>query len=251
MSAARLTAIACGAAAATLAVTGCESSQSESARLRSQTKLSAPEQGLRIGRANPDVVVTATTVLTDAKAKRSAAVITLHNTSQRTQAALPLAFAVTDAAGKKLFANNAPGASPDLTTVPSLRAGGSLVWVNDAIVNVAGAAAVRAKIGAGAAAGVPRRLPRLRVSKVVLERDPIDGVTARGTVFNESTVPQKRLVIFAVARRGAKIVAAGRSIVPTVKPGPKGTRFTVFFVGDPRGATLSLAAPPVSFGGAR
>ena len=241
--------LACGGAFAALLLTGCESSQSESARLRSQSKLSAPEQGLRIGRVSPDVRVTASTVLNDVRAKRSAAVITLHNTSARVQAALPLAFSVADAAGTKVFANDAPGASTDLTTVPSLPARGTLVWVNDAIVNVTGAQSVAAKVGTGKPA--PTSAPRLRLSKVALRNDPVDGVTAVGKVFNDSTVVQQRLVIFAVARRAGKIVAAGRSVVASVKPGPKGARFTVYFVGDPRGARLSLAAPPVSFGGRR
>jgi hypothetical protein len=239
--------LACGGAVAALLLSGCESSQSKSARLRSQSKLSAPEQGLKIGRVSPDVRVTASTVLNDARAKRSAAVITLRNTSARAQAALPLAFSVADAAGKTVFSNDAPGASADLTTVPSLPPRGTLVWVNDAIVNVTGAQSVAAKVGTGKAA--PGAEPRLRLSKVALHTDPIDGVTAVGKVFNNSTVAQQRLVIFAVARRGGKIVAAGRSVVASVKPGPKGARFTVYFVGNPRGAKLSLAAPPVNFGG--
>lgn len=241
-------ALACGGAVAVLLLTGCESSQTKSARLQSQTKRSAPQQGLRIGRVSPDVRVTASTVLNDVRAKRSAAVITLRNTSARVQAALPLAFSVADAAGKKVFSNDAPGASADLTTVPSLPPRGTLVWVNDAIVNVAGAQSVAAKVGTGKA---PAAEPRLRLSKVALRNDPIDGVTAVGKVFNNSKVVQQRLVIFAVARRGGRIVAAGRSVVASVKPGPKGARFTVYFVGDPRRATLSLAAPPVSFGGQR
>ena len=239
--------MACAATIASIALSGCESSQSKSARLRAASENAAPEQGLRVTRVNPDVRVMASTVLNDPKAKRSAAVITLRNTSGRTQSALPLLFRLTDAGGKQVFANDSAGASPDLTTVPSLPPGGTLVWVNDVIVNVNGATGADAKVGVGAR--VNRAAPRLRLSSVTLDSDPIDGVTASGKVFNESAVLQEGLVIFAVARRGRKIVAAGRAVVPRVKPGRKGVRFTVFFVGDPRGAKLSLAAPPVSFGG--
>ncbi len=244
----RLAAIACGGAVAGLVLSACESSQSKSERLRSAARNSAPEQGLRIAKVNPDVRVTASTVLTDVKAKRSAAVITLRNTSRRAQAALPLLFTLTDAAGRKVFSNATPGAGADLTTVPSLRPGATLVWVNDAIVNVTGAKGVDAKVGEGTAA--PAKTPKLRLSEPRLDRDPIDGFTASGKVFNDSAVTQQRLVIFAVARRGRRIVAAGRAVVPRVKPGPKGARFTLFFVGNPSGAALSLAAPPVNFGGA-
>jgi len=245
MSGAAVAAIACAAVLVALVLSGCESSQSKSARLRAASEDSAPEKGLAVARANPDVRVTDSTVLTDTKAKRSAAVITLRNTSGRTQTALPLLFTLTDAAGKKVFSNDLPGASPDLTTVPSLAAGGTLVWVNDVIVNVAGATEAKATVGVGKpAGGTP---PKVRISNVRLENDEIDGATAVGRVRNDSAVVQERLVIFAVARRGRRIVAAGRAVVPRLKPGPKGARFTLFFIGDPAGAKLSLAAPAVSF----
>jgi hypothetical protein len=83
---------------------------------------------------------------------------------------------------------------------------------------------------------------------VHLERDPIDGVTAVGRIVNASSIPQQRLVIFATARRGARIVAAGRAVVPVLRPGAKGARFTLFFVGDPKGAKLRVQAPAVSLG---
>lgn len=242
-------AICCLGVCTALALAGCESSQSKSARLRSQAQRSAPEQGLRITRVNPDVEVVESTVLTDASTKRSAAVITLHNRSRREVAALPLVFSLTDTGGRHVYTNASPGASSDLTTVPSLPPGGTLSWVHNAITDIAGAARVDARVGLGAAA--PGRAPALRITKLHLDSDPIDGTTVVGTVVNASRVAQERLVIFGVARRGGKVVAAGRAIVPTVKPGPKGARFTIFFVGDPRGAKLSVAAPPVSFGGAR
>ena len=56
---------------------------------------------------------------------------------------------------------------------------------------------------------------------------------------------QKRLTIFCVARKGAKVVAAGRGILDVLPPaGAKPTRFTVFFIGNPKGAKLSFSAPP-------
>lgn len=244
-----MTVIACGGAVAALALSGCESSQSKSAELKSQAKRSAPEVGLKIERVNPDVRVTTATVLTDARSKRTAAVITLRNTSRSAHAALPLLFTLSDGAGKKLFSNGSPGASADLISVPSLPAGGTLTWVDDAIVNVAGAARVDASVGVGTLAkGAP---PHLRLEKVAMHHDSIDGYTATGTIFNDSAIAQARLVIYAVARRAGKIVAAGRAVVPSLKKGPKGARFTIFLVGDANSAKLTLAAPPVNLGGTR
>ena len=231
-------------------IAGCESSQTRSARLKAASAASAPERGLRIARANADVRVSDATVLTDAAAKRSAAVITLRNTSDRPLAALPLLFELTDAKGKRVFTNGSPGASTDLVSVPSLAPRATLAWVDDAIVNVTGArdatAQVGAATGAALAAGTP--VPSLRISGVKLERDPGGSATAVGRIVNGSAIAQERLVVFATARRAGRLVAAGRAVVPLLKPGAKGARFTVFFVGDPTGAKLSLQAPPVSLG---
>jgi len=52
-------------------------------------------------------------------------------------------------------------------------------------------------------------------------------------------------VISCVARRGGRVVAAGRAIVDRL--GAKGTKpqlFRIFFIGNPKGAKLTLFAPP-------
>lgn len=73
-------------------------------------------------------------------------------------------------------------------------------------------------------------------------------MTAAGRVVNPSSIAQDRLAIFVTAQRGGRVVAAGRAVVPLLKPGAKGARFTVFFVGDPTGARLRADAPQVTFG---
>jgi hypothetical protein len=60
-------------------------------------------------------------------------------------------------------------------------------------------------------------------------------------------VTQLELVVYAVARRGGRIAAAGRAIVPQAPAGAS-TPFQVFFIGDPKGAQLSLTAPPTTLG---
>lgn len=234
-----------------ITLAACESSQTRSARLRAAAGTRKVEKGLTIARDNPGVRVASTTLLTDAKASRSAAVVELRNTSQHPLAGLPLLFTVTGAGGKKLFSNDSPGASPDLTTVPSLAPGDTLDWVNDAIINVTGGQAVAAHVGEPAKpVAQPAAATPMRLEGVKLDSDPVDGTTVTGRVVNPTSTTQERLVIFATARRGDKLVAAGRAVVPVVKPGGKGTRFTIFFVGDPRGAKLKLQAPAVSLGSA-
>jgi hypothetical protein len=235
---------------AALGLSACESSQTRSARLRAAATTRTTEQGLRIDKPLAGVRVEAATIVNDEKAGRSAAIVELRNTSTKPLAGLPLLLSVKGADGKQVFSNGSPGASADLTTVPSLDPGATLAWVDDAIVGVKGARTVDARVGAPPAP-VPGAAPRMRLSAVALDRDPVDGITASGRVFNPSPVAQERLVIFATARRGSKIVAAGRAVVPLVRPGAAGARFTIFFVGDPTGAKLRLQAPAVSLKGTR
>jgi hypothetical protein len=86
-------------------------------------------------------------------------------------------------------------------------------------------------------------VPAFAISSPKLESDA-DGLFARATIVNRSKVAQQRLTVSCVGRRGARIVAAGRAIVDRLAPaGAKPTPFTVFFIGDPRGAALQCAAP--------
>ena len=86
-------------------------------------------------------------------------------------------------------------------------------------------------------------MPRITLSRPRLEQDPVSGVSAVGFAANRSRVEQRKLVIFAVARKGGRVVAAGRAQVNRLKPG-KRARYTIFFIGNPRGARISVAAPP-------
>ena len=60
---------------------------------------------------------------------------------------------------------------------------------------------------------------------------------------NDSKIAQRELVVLGVARRGGRIVAAGRAIVPLVKPGKKATvkvDVTVAYAGGAYRVTASL-----------
>jgi hypothetical protein len=82
-----------------------------------------------------------------------------------------------------------------------------------------------------------------------MERDPVSGISVTGRVFNHSNVLQRRLPVFCVARRGDSVVAAGRAILEKVKPG-KPAPFTIFFIGDPRDARLTITPLPTVLKGA-
>jgi hypothetical protein len=233
--AAGLAALAAGA----LALGGCESTQDRSARIKREGRAKLSQvKGLTVTRANPSVKVVSTTTLRDSNG--SAVVVRMRNVGSSAFVRLPVAVQVLDAAGKPLYRNDSPGLETSLVEAALLPARGELWWVNDQVSAAANPARATAQVGVSPrAAGAP---PRIELQGVRLAVDPVDGISVKGMAVNHSKLDQRRLVIHCVAQRNGKIVAAGRAIIERLRPG-KPLRFTIFFIGDPRGATLTLAAP--------
>lgn len=227
--------------AGALLVSGCESTQERSARLAKAGGGSAREKGLEIRSESRDVEVTDTAVVADAAG--AAVVVELRNTSGRILAGVPLAIDVTDGR-RSLFKNDDPGLAPSLVGVPVLPPRGSIAWVNDQVLGGEKAKSVKATVGrdTGRASAT---LPRIEVGRPSLTRDPTSGVAAEGSIANRSRLLQRELTLFAVARRGRRVVAAGRGQIERLKPGRR-ARYQIFFIGDPRGARIEIAAPPTT-----
>jgi hypothetical protein len=66
------------------------------------------------------------------------------------------------------------------------------------------------------------------------------------TVRNTSSIPQYQLPVYAIASRRGRYVAAGQTTIADLGGGAQ-VRLRVPLVGDPRGATVSLEAPPTIF----
>jgi hypothetical protein len=224
-----------------LVIAGCESTQDKSARLeRLAASKGETGKGLVVRERSRDVRPLRTSALQDANG--TAVVVELRNRSERALARIPLALQVRGRDRSVLYANDVAGLDESLVSVPSIAAGGRLLWVNDQVTAAERPDRVRATVGANARP--VERLPRIDVRGVRLQGDPVSGVAAVGKVTNRSEVEQRRLVVFAVARKGGKVVAAGRAIINRVRPG-KSAPFQAFFIGDPRGAQLEVAAPPI------
>jgi hypothetical protein len=230
-------------AAGTL-VSACESTQDKSAKLAKEAKKLVQAKGLTVTRLNPDVTVVSTAVLRDANG--AAAVVELRNKTDKTLASLPLAIEVTDSAGKSLFKNNASGLANSLVQAALIPPHGELQWVDDQVQVATTPHAVKARVGI-APRQAPAKPPQIVVGKATLEDDPISGISAVGRITNKSAIDQQKLVIFAVARKGGRIVAAGRGEIDRLKAG-KSKQYSIFFIGNPRGAQLTLDAPPTTFG---
>jgi hypothetical protein len=250
--AARPSWVACaGVAAASVALTGCLGVETTPEKSAKRAKLAArsiaEQKGVKVGKANASIKVQDAAVVQDPNGV--AAVIHLKNTGT-SQAALPVGITVTDAKGKKLYANDIPGLDPSLTSLPVLAAGQEVDWVNNQILIAGRAAKLDAVVGA-AKAKTPGALPKITLSAISHGKDA-DGFYARGIISNDSTIPQKRIVVTCVARDGANVIAAGRAIIDRLVPATelkKPTNFTVFFIGDPKQSHLDCSAPPTVLSG--
>jgi len=228
-------------AASVAALPACETTQQTSERLSKNAGSLLAVKGLRITRENAGVKVESETVLHDPNGV--AAVVELRNTGPA-QAAVPVAIDVSDAKGRSLYDNSVPGLDPSLTSLPAIARGERTFWVNNQIPTATAPHRVAAKVGATKAA-VPGALPKITVTKLTYGKD-VSGVFARGVIANHSKIAQRRLVVSCIAIHGSKVVAAGRAIVEKLQPAPtpKPVTFRVYFIGDPKGGTLSCAAPP-------
>jgi hypothetical protein len=239
----RLT-LACASALAAVALlcSGCETSAEKSAKLERAAKRVALAQqtGLSIAHASTVVKVTAVSIVRGREG--SAAVVTLHNRSSQTLLHVPIAISLKDAHGTTVYSNSTPGLATTLTSVAVAPAHGEITWIDDQIASRAGTSA-STKVGDGQA--VSGAAPRLTVQGLQLAEDPNGGSDAEGTAINHSTVDQSELLINVVARRGGRIVAAGRAVLASLRAGSS-SPFQVFFIGDPKGAQLQLSAPPTT-----
>lgn len=229
------------------AIAGCESTQDEAARLRAEgDQALAGRHGLRITERNADVKVLSKTLLHDAGG--TAVVVGLENRGRSGQVQVPIGIELTDDRGKRVFANDAPGLEPALTSLALLPPDKPSYWVHNQIAGAPTPAKLSVLVGAPERARAPADPPHITVSDVSLQRDT-SGAFVEATANNRSGVLQRRLTIFCVAIRGGEVVAAGRAVIDKLPPAEevaKPVRFALYFIGDPRGAKLDFTVPPVT-----
>jgi hypothetical protein len=200
------------------------------------------QHGLSISQPSRYVKVLDATLVHDATG--TAAVVTLQSNAAHPLRGVPIAITLTSPQGHVLYQNNGPGLDPSLTSAPLLLPHRVFTWVDDQVQASAFPARVTARVGEAATG--PFAPPIVAVQGAHLAEDPANEETAaRGTVVNRSEVSQENLVVFAVARKAGKVVAAGRAVLSSLA-GHASSPFEVFFIGDPRHARLELSAPPTT-----
>ena len=237
---------------AALLLCGCETTAEKSAKLEQAAKQrerasgqagALARRGVSVTRVSGKVRVVAGGVLRSDEGV--AAVVTLHNSSATTLRDVPIEITVRDARGAAIYTNNVPGLAAALASVPLVPAHATTTWIDDQIQAAGIPASVSAKVGEGTA--VTGAIPRLTIQGAHLFDDPTSGQGAEGEVVNHSAVGQEDLVVYAVARRRGKLVAAGRAVVPTA-PGGASTRFQAYFVGNSAGTQLAVSVLPSTLG---
>jgi hypothetical protein len=235
-------------AALALLFTGCQTTQEKSARLEKAALHAQGHTGtqqLRSLRPSTHVKVLASTLLHGGTGY--AAVVTLQNDSAQGLREVPIALEALDAHGTSVYSNRGPGLGNSLVNVSYLSPHGQALWVDDQVQTSGGVpASLHVQVGEAPAAA-STSAPSLSVAGVRRFEEPSGGAGAgaEGTVTNRSTVEQRELVVYAVARKGGQIVAAGRAIVPQLAAGAS-SRFQAYLVGSPAGATLQASAPPTT-----
>jgi hypothetical protein len=229
---------------AAVALTGCETTQEESAKLEKTAKhFTLAHRGLSIAHASTQAQVLGASVVRSSEG--DAVAVTVRNSTSHTLRSVPIAITVKGADGQTVYENNAPGLEAALTQISTLPAHGSVTWVDDQVPQSGAPASVSAVVGETPVASGSEPEPRVEVGGLRLSE--ASSGEAVGTVRNRSNVTQQHLVVYVLARRAGRIVAAGRAVLSEVAAGAS-VPFQAFLVGAAAGTQLEASAPASTFG---
>lgn len=233
-------------AAIAVLASGCESTQDKSAKLEAQGGDLVKLKKLDVGAQNRQIDIVEKVVLSDVNG--SAVAVVMKNKGNEGLAEAPIQVDVKDAKGRSVFKNDLAGTETNLVQVPVVKPKSEVFWVHDQVIPMGGEPK-SVGVTVGEAKTLPADLPELVVSPPELNRDPSSGLEVTGTVTNKSDIEQTNLALYAIARKGGKIVAAGRGMVPKLKADGSPATYHIFFIGNPAGADVSVVAPPVNLAG--
>ena len=219
-----------------LSLTACESSQDKARAIREHAQATAPKP-LVIPKENQDIKVGDVTLLHDQNG--DAIVVPLTNESAKAMVSVPILVGIKN--GKQTtYKNDTAGLDYALNHVALIKPHETFYWVND---QLAQGKSAKVRVGEPEAKPPTGPLPPFRVSDPRFGHD-FSGVKVSGTVTDESKVDQDHLILFAVARQGNRIVAAGRGQIKKLKHTAKPAPYVIYFIGDPTGSDVTIQAPP-------
>jgi hypothetical protein len=225
---------------AAISLSACQSSQDKAKIIQDQAQAAAPKP-LVIAHPSKDVKVENTALLHDQNG--DAIVVELKNDSSQTLVNLPVLVDVKDQKGKSVYKNNTAGLDFALNHLAVIQPHETFFWVNDQVTGEGKMAKVTVGQPEGKAPSGP--LPDLAVSPPKAGHD-FSGAKVSGTVTDQSKIDQQHLILFAVARQGDRIVAVGRGQIKALKVGAQPANYTIYFIGNPVGADVTIQAPPTT-----
>lgn len=225
------------------ALTGCETTQQTSDRLKIRAeRILASRAPVEVKKANRSVQVLDVTIVRGAK--QAAIAVTLRNRGPRPVNDLPLAVGVEAGEGT-VFVNQGSSFRYFEAHAPVLAPRRATTWVFTAPAAKLPGGSPVARVGFPADAPTEARaLPRLRVTRIVSSSGKQPTVEA--TIANEAGFPQYDLSVYAWAKREGRYVAAGQKSIGNLGTG-KQTRVKLALVGDPGEAKVHVSAPPTIF----
>jgi len=227
---------------AALPLTACTSSQDKARAIREHAQATAPKP-LVIAKPNKGVKVGDTTLLHDQNG--DAIVVPVTNETDKPMVSIPILVEIKN--GKQtLYKNDTAGIDYALNHIAVIKPHETFYWVNDQLTGQGKTAKVQ--VGDPEEKPPSGAVPSYTVSDPRFGHD-FSGVKVSGTVKTDSKIDQSHLILFAVARQGNQIVAAGRGQIKKLKHGAKPSPYVVYFIGDPTGADVTIQAPPTTFEG--
>lgn len=220
---------------------GCDSTQqrNDRAALTAERELLSREP-LKLGTRSREVDVTRVTLLRSGTAGRLAVVVELRSRADRALTDVPIAVGLRSRRGGVIRLNAKPGLEWFQRHVPVIAPGGTTTWVFTGRRRTHAPVTPFAEVGTAAAKPSARTdgaLPRVDAAVLGAGR-----ARARARVTNGSGVPQYGLQVYLLARRGARVVAAGRTTVRHLGTGDRAT-VAVPLIGSahhPRPAALAI-----------
>jgi hypothetical protein len=224
-------------------LSGCVTTQQRNERAKlSATRLLASRQPLLVTSPSPDVRVGRVTLLRGSGG--TAVVVALSNGSATTLTDLPISVGVVSR-GQRIYLNRRGGLEYFQTHVAAIGARARVTWVFTTSRRLPRGARPFARVGAPATPAVSHAtgLPGIVASPLPAS---LTGRAVRVRLRNSSQIPQYGLPVYALARRGARYVAAGRATVSHLGNKAAAT-VQLKLIGSARGASLRSEALPTIF----
>jgi hypothetical protein len=225
-----------------LSVAGCETTEQKSAAI---AKHLAHERAnattTKIAHASKTIRILSAQLVRGAG---TAAALELQNTSGQARADVPIVITVTDASGKVLFTNATAGSDTPSGEIAFIGAHATAWWVDANVLVASGTPkSVSARIGDGVAA--PRGVPGLSTADLSTGSNFV-GPFISGRVLDDAQAASD-VTLYAVALTGTRVLAAGQSLIPTLRS-HGASSFQVSVIGAPKGGRLEATAVPEHLG---